>query len=496
MKCPELLLRTHLRHLIQTQRVVRFFGTAFALGFASALMAQGLPTEVEAALQRAGISKEAVAIQVSEVPGRTPPRLSHRAAVSVNPASVMKLVTTYAGLDLLGPSFFWVTPVFVEGTVRNGVLNGNLIIKGQGDPKLVSERLWLLLRRVQGLGIKTINGDIVLDRSAFETLETDPSLFDGEPLRPYNAAPDALLLNFKAVVMTFVPDRTSGVAQLQVEPPLAGVQIPVNVPLGNGPCNDYRGNLKADFSDPAQIRFNGSYPASCGERVWPVAYADPKTFAARAVEGMWREMGGKLLGTVRDGKLDSNAAKPAFELTSPALAEIIRDINKYSNNVMAQQLFLTIGLHSKSGLQAHGGVGNTATLAASRETVQRWWRAQVGDSDVPVLDNGSGLSRTERVTAQGLARLLQVAYASPLMPELMSSLPITGLDGTLRNSRSKARGTAHLKTGTLRDVAAIAGYVLAQNGRRYAVVMIVNQPGAAAARPAMDALIDWVAAEK
>ena len=487
---PRLGLMLRIRHGLRSMAGVLVAG--WALGCA----AQTLPAEVEAALQRAGISKDTVAvqvIQVGEAQGRNTPRLSYRASVPVNPASVMKLVTTYAALDLLGPTFAWATPVYVEGAVRNGVLQGNLVIKGQGDPKLVSERLWLLLRRVQGLGIKTITGDIVLDHSAFETLEADPALFDGEPLRPYNAAPDALLLNFKAVVMTFVPDRSSNLAQLQVEPPLAGVQIPAHVPLNSGPCSDYRGSLKADFSDPAQIRFNGSYPVSCGERVWPVAYADPKSFAARAVEGMWREMGGKLLGTVRDGKLESAAAKPAFELTSPALAEIIRDINKYSNNVMAQQLFLTLGLYGKTGMQAAGGVG---TLAASRETVQRWWRAQISDNDVPILDNGSGLSRTERVTAQGLARLLQVAYASPLMPELMSSLPITGLDGTLRNSRSKARGTAHLKTGTLRDVAAIAGYVLAQNGRRYAVVMIVNQPGAAAARPAMDALVDWVAAEK
>ena len=460
---------------------------------ALAAAAQSLPPEVEAALQRSGIARDAVSIQVSEVQSRASPRLAHRAAVPVNPASVMKLVTTYAALDLLGPTFTWTTPVYIDGTVRNGILNGNLVIKGQGDPKLVSERLWLLMRRVQGLGIKTIHGDIVLDRSAFENLETDPSLFDGEPLRPYNAAPDALLLNFKALVITFAPDRANNLAQVQVEPTLAGVQIATTVPLSAGPCNDYRASLKADFTDPLSIRFNGSYPASCGERVWPIAYAEPKAFAMRAVEGMWRELGGKLVGVVREGKYEAPGNKPAFDVSSPALAEIIRDINKYSNNVMAQQLFLTLSLNSRTASNPATGQG---TLAASRDVVQRWWRSQIGDADVPVLDNGSGLSRTERLTAQGLTRMLQIAYASPLMPELMSSLPITGIDGTLRNSRSKARGTAHLKTGTLRDVAAIAGYVLGQSGRRYTVVMIVNQPGAAAARPAMDALIDWVSADK
>ena len=447
---------------------------------------------------------------VVDVQGRAPARLGHRASVPVNPASIMKLVTTYAALDLLGPAFSWSTPVYVEGAVRDGTLFGNLYIKGLGDPKLVSERLWLLLRRVQGLGVKSIAGDIVLDRTAFETVEVDPSSFDGEPLRPYNAAPDALLLNFKSVVMTFVPDRTANTAQVQYEPPLAGVQMQSSVPLSGGDCNSYRAALKADFSDPAHIRFGGSYPASCGEKVWAVAYADPKSYAARAVEGMWREMGGKLAGSVREGRVPSPQGvelKPVFEVSSPPLPEVIRDINKYSNNVMAQQVFLTLSLPAKAAganvpgsavsSAANSATGSAAsapaTLAASREVVQRWWRSSISANpdDMPTIDNGSGLSRTDRITAQALARLLQSAYASPYMPELVSSLSITGVDGTLRRSRSKAQGSAHLKSGTLRDVVGVAGYVLATSGRRYALVMIVNHANANAARPAIEALLDW-----
>ena len=476
--------------------VSRWVLAVFILLWPLVAAAQTLPAEVEAALQRAGINRDNISIQVVEVQGRAAPRLSHRASAPMNPASVMKLVTTYAALDLLGPTFAWSTPVFLEGPVRDGVLQGNLVIKGMGDPKLVSERLWLLLRRVQGLGIKAIQGDIVLDRSAFETLEADPSLFDGEPLRPYNAAPDALLVNFKALVVTFVPDPLARLAQVQVEPPMAGLQVPASVPLSNTPCSDYRASLRADFSDPNQIRFAGTYPAACGERVWPVAYSDPKSFAARAVQGMWRDLGGSLTGTVRDGQLQvaaGAAPKPAFELGSPTLAEVIRDINKYSNNVMAQQLFLTLGLQSRLAANSAAASG---TLAASRDVVQRWWRSNWGEQEVPVLDNGSGLSRTERVTAQGLVRMLQTAYASPIMPEFMSSMPIVGMDGTLRSSRSKARGSAHLKTGTLSNVSAIAGYVLGQSGKRYVVAMIVNQAGASTARPAMDALVDWAMNDK
>ena len=444
------------------------------------LAAQGLPPEVDAALARAKLPREAVALLVVDAQGRAPPRLSHRAGVPVNPASLAKLATTFAALELLGPAFTWSTPVYLDGGVRDGTLHGNLYIKGQGDPKLVVERLWLLLRRVQGLGVRSIAGDIVLDHSAFETVAQDPAAFDGEPLRPYNAAPDALLLNFKSLVMTFTV--LAGQAQVQVEPPLAGLAVPAGVPLVAGACGDWRAALKADFSDPSRIRFGGGYPAACGEKTWPLAYADPASHAARTVAGLWRHMGGGLAGQVRQGPVPAGLS-PAFELQSPPLPEIIRDINKYSNNVMAQQLFLTLSLQQQ-------GLG---TLEGSRAAMRQWWRERFGDGEAPAFGNGSGLSRDERITAQQLAGLLQAAWASPLMPELVASLPVAGLDGTMRRARGKGVGLAHLKTGSLRDVAGVAGYVHAASGRRYVLVAIANHLQAQAARPAIEALIDWAA---
>ena len=462
--------------------------TVSAFATANLAAAQSLPPEVDTALARAKVPREALAAIVIDaapaISGKAVPLLSYRANASVNPASVMKLVTTYAGLELLGPAYTWATPVFVDGNVTNGVLAGNLVIQGKGDPKLVMERLWLLLRRVQSLGIKTINGDIVLDRGAFAVAAPNPADFDGEPLRPYNAAPDALLLNYKSVVMTFVPNPAGGVVAVSFEPPLANVQMQASVPLSKTECGDYRTALAADFSDPARISFKGSYPAACGEKVWPVAYADPASYAERAIAGLWSEMGGKLIGRVRDGRAPAGL-RSTFEMMSPSLVEVIRDINKYSNNVMAQQLFLTLSL--KSG---------TASFDASRAVVQSWWRERFGEQDMPVFDNGSGLSRQERVTPQGLARMLQTAYISGAMPELMASLPITGVDGTLRNSKSRvSQGWAHLKSGTLRDSTALAGYVHTASGRRLVVIGIVNHPNAAAARPALEALVDWAVKE-
>ena len=462
--------------------------------------AQTLPPEVDALLARAQVPREAFAALVvdaapmlNDKSAPVAPLLSWRANAAMNPASVMKLVTTYAALELLGPAYTWPTLVYADGPIANGVLAGDLVIEGRGDPKLVMERLWLLLRRVRGLGIRAISGDIVLDRSAFAPLAQNPGDFDGEALRPYNAVPDALLVNYKSVVMTFVPNPATGNASVSFDPPLAGVTMQASVQLSAGgnarpDCGDYRAQLKADLADPARIAFNGSYPAACGEKVWAVAYADPASYSQKAIAGLWREMGGQLAGSVRGG-VAAPGARPVFVLESPPLAEVIRDINKFSNNVMAQQLFLTLSLGRPGG----------AGIDASREALRGWWQARFGADDVPVLDNGSGLSRSERITPQALARMLQSAYGSGAMPELMASLPIAGIDGTLKRGKSRtstlAQGWAHLKSGSLRDAAALAGYVDAPDGRRLVVVGIVNHANAAAARPALDALVDWAVQE-
>jgi D-alanyl-D-alanine carboxypeptidase/D-alanyl-D-alanine-endopeptidase (penicillin-binding protein 4) len=450
-------------------------------GIAAAASAQSLPPEIEAALARAKLPRDAVTLTVADAEGRLPPRLWHRAETPVNPASIAKLATTFAALELLGPAWTWATPVYFDGPVQGGTLQGHLYVKGQGDPRLVMERLWLLLRRVQGLGVRRIAGDIVIDRSAFEVASQDPGAFDGEPLRPYNAAPDALLVNFRAMVLQFTPQGK--VALLQIEPPMAGLQAPASVPLQSGECNDWRGALRADFRDPARLRFDGAFPTSCGPRSWPVAAADPASQAGRAIAGMWQEMGGQLTGSVREGRVPASL-KPVAESVSPTLAEVVRDVNKFSNNVMAQQLFLTLSLQQR-------GVG---TIAGSRAVLQQWWRDRLR-SEPPVFDNGSGLSREERATAAQLTRLLQHAWTSPLMPEFVASLPVAGLDGTAKRTAARTAGVAHLKTGSLRDVTGVAGYVHAPSGRRYAVVAIANHANAGAMRGVIDTLVEWTARE-
>ena len=460
--------------------------------------ADPLPPTVSRALQRAQVPASALSAYVVALDDRGDVRLRHQAGEPVNPASVMKLVTSYAALDLLGSTHTWTTRFLTDGVIDNGALRGNLYVRGGGDPKLVIERLQEAYAALQAQGVNVILGDLVLDHSAFDLPEIDPGAFDGEALRPYNASPDALLFNFKSVILKFQPDPAAGVARVVSEPPMAGLAIDATVPLAPGRCSDWRGGLGARFDDPDSIRFTGRYPAACGELAWPVAYQQPGTYAVRAFEGAWRAMGGLLTGQARSG-LTPPQARLLHEARSLPLADILIDVNQWSNNVMAQQVFLSLGdvpLAPEAGAPA----GRRSSFERARAVVGQWWQRTFGPRvAAPVLENGSGLSRVERITPEALAVLLRHAARHAQAQPFVQSLAVAGVSGTAariaRDPRSPAYGNAFLKTGTLRDVTGLAGYVNAANGSRYAVVGFVNHPNAGAARPALEALVEWVAAQ-
>ena len=464
------------------------------------------PAEVPPALQkilaRAQIPPEAVSLLVVDANGQQPPRLSHRADEPMNPASVMKLVTTYAALDTLGPDFTWKTRVVLDGNIKDGLLSGNMVLRGGGDPKLVVERLQAMLMQVQNSGVRAIDGDIVLDRSAFSLSGQGAADFDGEPLRPYNARPDALLVNFKSLVMTFTPDPATGRALVRSEPPLQGVQVDTSVPLLNSArCGDWRSDLRATLDRPDRVQFAGSYSAGCGERVWPSAYVEPESHSARAIEGTWKLLGGLLTGRVRDatppelamlrqrGTLSGQTAPVRLEVPSLPLIDVVRDVNKFSNNVMAQHVFLTL---ARPGGPAPDSV---LTFEGSHTALQAWWRKALPQDAAPVLDNGSGLSRSERISASSLAALLRHADASRVGPAYADSLVQLGTDPGMRDRARAAAGRAQLKTGTLRDVSSIAGYAQGLSGRRYIVIGMINHMNASAGRAALDQLLEWTVLE-
>jgi D-alanyl-D-alanine carboxypeptidase/D-alanyl-D-alanine-endopeptidase (penicillin-binding protein 4) len=472
---------------LRTVALALLLSTSSLAGLAaSAPPERVLPAEVATALARARVPRDAVSMLVLPLDAAGAPRLAHRVDTAMNPASVMKLVTTLAALDTLGSGFTWKTQFYADGPVAGGVLQGNLYVRGGGDPKFVLERIDAAFRELQARGVQQVRGDMVLDSSIFETIARDPGEFDGEPMRPYNATPDGLLVNFKSLILTFVPQPDGLTALVKSEPPMAGVQIDATVPLNRQSCVDWRGDLQPDFSDPNAVHFLGAYSAKCGERVWPLAYVDPASYGKRVLQAMFTGAGGTLTGTVRDGRTPPQA-RLLMEAPSLPLGEMIADVNKFSNNVMAQQVFLTLGA------QARG----QGSLASAREAISNWWRKFMGTKTVaPLLDNGSGLSRQERITATALGQMLQRAAAHPEAEVYMRSLSLAGFDGTTTRMRERgiaphAMGNAWLKTGSLRDVASVAGFANGLSGRRYVVVGIINHPNAPAARPALDAMVEW-----
>lgn len=450
-----------------------------------------LPTNVINALKRAGISEKDVSIVVTEAAPNGRSWLIHNEQTMMPPASVIKLVTTYAALDILGPSYTWPTAVFASGKVKNGILQGSLYIRGSGDPSMTADRLRDLLTQVKAAGITVIEGDLIIDRSVYAIPDVDPGQFDGEALRTYNVRPDALLVNYKSIELTFNPSMAAVGDQIPVlsNPPLIGVQIYGSVPVGNQRnCGDWKSALQADFSDPLHIRFHGSFPAVCGPKRWYVAYAEPQAYALRVAAGIWQQLGGEVKGKVTIGTVPAGAVLVAVGDSKP-LAEVVRDVNKFSNNVMAQSVFLALSLPDTKTLVASQPVATPASYEASRKVLAAWWRQNLSRVTPPVMDNGSGLSRTESISAISLANMLQRAWAGPVMPEFIGSLPIAGVDGTMR--RSRAQASAHIKTGSISSVTTRAGYVLGQNGQRLVLVFMVNNPKAAEAKEAFDALIDW-----
>jgi D-alanyl-D-alanine carboxypeptidase/D-alanyl-D-alanine-endopeptidase (penicillin-binding protein 4) len=450
---------------------------------APAAFADALPPTVAAALKRAAIPFDAVGIQVREVDSQRA-LLSANANQARNPASTMKLVTTYAALDLLGPAFSWQTRAYATGTQVGDVLHGDLIIKGGGDPKLVVESFWLFLRQIRARGIREIAGNLVLDRSLFAQSPHDAASFDGDPARPYNAGADALLLNYKSFTFHLVPNPALGVVSLALDPPLAGLSV-IAPKLASGECGDWRNKLRLTI-DAFAADFAGEYAAACGERTWHVHpwQMSSDRYIELVFRRLWGDLGGSLRGAVREGMTPADARLVA-QWQSPPLADIARDINKFSNNVMARQLLLTLAAQSPAAaVDAEAGAIVVRTLLAARGI----------EAPELVVENGSGLSRAERIAPATLVRLLLTAYRAPVMPEFMSSMPLVGVDGTMRRRLTEqgVAGRAHIKTGLLNEVRAVAGYVLAASGRRYALAFIINHANAQRGNEAQDALLQWV----
>ena len=450
-----------------------------------------LPPTVQQALKQAQIPAQAVGTWVQGV-NSTHSLIAANEKQAMMPASIIKLLTTYAALDLLGPSERWKTSAYVTAPIENGVLRGDLILQGGGDPKMVYESFWRFLRQLRQQGLREIQGNLIIDRSLFQLPPHDAGEFDGDPSKNYNVGPDALLLNFKSLRLRFEPDTVTQQVRIQMEPPLEGVNIDAPMlgqGINNGDCGEWQERLTLEWT-AQQLRIRGYYPQSCGVQNWSIhPYGlSQNTYALALFQALWRELGGSFKGQVQDGKTPPTAI-PLAQWDSLSVAEIIRDVNKLSNNVMARQLLLTLGAR-----HTPPNNGNTPTTDQGVQAIQRWLTEKQLELPELILENGAGLSRLEQFSAHGMSQVLLHAYRSPWMAEFIASLPVVAYDGTMRRrlQQTPIAGQAHIKTGSLHEVRSIAGYVRAASGKIYVVTSIINHTNANKGQAAHDLLLQWI----
>ena len=472
------------------------------------------------------------------------PLLSHQADIARTPASTMKLVPSFIALDTLGADFVWHTRVYHTGIIVGDTLYGDLIIQGSGDPKMTHERLQQLLYKVQTAGIRHINGNIIVDSSVFKNVTKDPAAFDNSPLRPYNASPDGFLVNFSSIGIKSYPlDNTR--AQLTYTPQLANYQMPSMINMRSAACGQARYSIAPQWQ-AAQLTLNSNLPDSCGEHAFYIAYPDAKDFAARVIAAKWQTLGNTLSGKVIAQETPYRANNPTNKQTksphglaaiamSPLpivsypslnLKQQIYDINHFSNNVMTEQVALSIGAYktdvnkndthqesvNKQGTDTDKTINNqaislyqfgqpTATdYPQALQSINQWWQTNLTTTP-PHLTNGSGLCRDCSISAANLSELLTYAYNQPSFDTYVSSLGIAGVSGTIsahsdRLPKSQAIGRAWIKTGTLNNVTSMAGYVKGLSGQDYVVAGLINTDhalNAYTARTVLDSMLDWTA---
>lgn len=403
------------------------------------------------------------------------------------PASTMKLVPTFAALELLGPAYAWKTRAWADAPVTRGVLKGNLYLQGGGDPLLTIERWWRFIADLRQTGLRVIEGNVVIDQTRFAALDERPEDFDGKYWRTYNVLPDALLVNWQSADFVIRPADDGGGVEVSIQPYPDGLVVENRAVLTGGRCAGRNRSIAitGPADRPERIVVTGRLSSSCGPQTQRRAVMQPAEFAYGTFLTLWRQQGGE----VRGGMLRAPTPPTARLLLtqeSQSLAEIVRVTNKHSSNMMARTLLLTVAAEK---------AGVPATAPGGEAAVRNWLASRGLDFPELVIGNGSGLSRAARISGDSMARLLIAAWNSRYAPEFLASLALGGLDGTLRKRFESIDDPSRIrmKTGTLRDVSAIAGYVAGRSGRHFVVVVFVNHPGAqnGAGELIQGAIIDW-----
>lgn len=464
----------------------------FLLVLAGAPAHAQLPQAVAARLAAAGIPDEAVGVMVQRLEDGGIV-LSHGAERSLAPGSTMKVVTSWIALDRLGPAYRGRAELRSSARIADGVLHGDVVLRGLGDVDLDWRAFERMLQVMRHGGVREIRGDLILDRSFFRPARTDIGVapFDEGPEFRYNVIPDALLVNTNLLQLDLVSDGRR--VQPAIATPIDRVSVESAMTLVDRACVDWEDGWKipavvASKTGDLRIVLLGEFPRQCTAST-SINVIDRVTFSERLFRALWKRLGGVHRGRVRDGEMLEEGALLAEHWSRP-LADVVRDVNKRSDNPITRTLFLALGALSMSDPAL-------PTAQRAEAEIRAWFERNGIPQEGLVIENGSGLSRTERIRPSQLAAVLRASGRAQWSPEFVASLPIAGVDGSMRRRLSypPALGRARVKTGTLRDTSGVAGYVSGSGGGTYVVAAIVNHPMATrtVTRPILDELLDWVA---
>ena len=446
-----------------------------------------LPHEVRRTLSDFKLDGSGFSAYIKRI-GDSSPLLTFNSQQGRNPASTIKLLTTLVALEQLGPAYTWHTDVYADGEINAGTLHGNLLIRGGGDPYLTLERLWLLVHHLRNTGLNAITGDLIIDQQLFAPIDKHSSTLDQRPFHAYNVTPAALISNFNVTQLTFTPDLARGRVRVDLEPALPGFKLENKLILRNKSCSGDQRGIHLSRNNKGALRVEGAFSKHCRPYVISRSVLDKDVYNTQLFRQLWHESGGHWPGDWQRGTVDEQMRR-LLRFKSLPLADIVRLVNKYSNNLMARMLFLTLTV---------GAGGTPATVEKSRDAVRAWLALKRLEMPELILINGAGLSRETRISAEHMGELLLAGWQSLYMSEFIASMPVSGPDGTLLKQRLREKsldGKIHAKTGGLDHVVALAGYYQSKRGDRYIVAMLHNARDVhrGAGHAVRDALLSWLA---
>ena len=441
-----------------------------------------IPLEYKKIINKYKASQNSFTFVVKNLTNKSEPIVAHNEKKLFNPASLAKIVSTFIALEELGPQFKWQSDFYHNGDIVGDTLNGDLIFKGRGDATFSIANLENSIRKIQFKGIKKIKGNLILDLSYFG-LDSKEKIFDNDPMRAYNALPNPVVV--QSNTMNFIFTMKDKNLIIESNPNLENFSIKNNIKITNDRCIDWKSKLNYQTQQiklKSEVIFDGKFSRKCGTKTINLSALNNNEYFFRIFKKIWNMNGGNFNGSLDTTYINNNNLKVIYRHTSRPLSEIVRDVNKYSLNLMARNTMLTVLAEDSELLVLESSVN---------KYLHDWFDKNSLLHNGLFIENGAGLSRNSVLTSEQLLLLMEKIYHNPLMPEMLSSLPISGVDGTLkrRMNYSTFRKSAHFKTGSMRNVNAIAGFLLDKNKEMKVFIFIMNDLTAKDSHRLQEALI-------